>query len=90
MAAQFAHNPRLTCLLLGTGLASIFTDAHAVHFVSASLSNGLNDVAVSRLTGFVLLQNLIGLALFWGILFGASALFVIQYQNGIKREQRQR
>lgn len=51
---------------------------------------GVGGSAVAGTAFCLYKENLIGLALFWGILFGASALFVIQYQNGIKREQRQR
>lgn len=36
------------------------------------------------------LQNLVGLVIWWIILFGASALFVVQYQNGLKRELREK
>ena len=36
------------------------------------------------------MQNLVGLVIWWIILFGASALFVVQYQNGLKREQREK
>ena len=45
---------------------------------------------VHALRSCSVLQNLIGLVLFWLILFGASALFVVQYQNGLKRQQNQR
>lgn len=51
---------------------------------------GVGGSAVAGTAFALYKENIPGLILFWLILFGASALFVIQYQNGIKREQRQR
>ncbi|DBB10072.1 TPA: hypothetical protein ACH3X3_001662 [Trebouxia sp. C0006] len=51
---------------------------------------GVGGAGVAGTAWCLYKENLIGLAIFWGCLFGASALFVIQYQNGLKREQNQR
>ncbi|KAL3159760.1 hypothetical protein ABBQ38_010166 [Trebouxia sp. C0009 RCD-2024] len=51
---------------------------------------GVGGAAVAGTAFALYKENLIGLVIWWIILFGASALFVVQYQNGLKREQREK